>query len=124
MMVIFLSGLVFIILIRILRKDLLRYNKNDDNDQSQNSDSEFVDESGWKQIYGDVFRPPKNLELFCCLIGKIILFYENLNLKKGILKKKFKKGILKKKFKKNVKKKIKIKRYRMAINIINIFYNN
>jgi transmembrane 9 superfamily protein 3 len=45
MMVIFLSGLVFMILIRTLRKDLLRYNTKDD-DELNPDDSEFLDESG------------------------------------------------------------------------------
>ena len=28
-----------------------------------------VDESGWKQIHGDVFRAPANLEVFAALVG-------------------------------------------------------
>jgi hypothetical protein len=28
-----------------------------------------LDESGWKQVHGDVFRPPTQLSLFSALIG-------------------------------------------------------
>lgn len=28
-----------------------------------------LDESGWKQVHGDVFRPPPHLSLFCALVG-------------------------------------------------------
>ena len=28
-----------------------------------------LDESGWKQVHGDVFRPPQHLSLFCALVG-------------------------------------------------------
>jgi transmembrane 9 superfamily protein 3 len=28
-----------------------------------------LDESGWKQVHGDVFRPPPQLALFCALMG-------------------------------------------------------
>jgi len=28
-----------------------------------------LDESGWKQVHGDVFRPPPQLTLFCALVG-------------------------------------------------------
>jgi transmembrane 9 superfamily protein 3 len=30
---------------------------------------QVVDESGWKQVHGDVFRPPSNLILFAALLG-------------------------------------------------------
>eukprot|EP01100_Stratorugosa_tubuloviscum_P003354 TRINITY_DN180_c3_g1_i1.p1 TRINITY_DN180_c3_g1~~TRINITY_DN180_c3_g1_i1.p1 ORF type:complete len:582 (+),score=176.99 TRINITY_DN180_c3_g1_i1:78-1823(+) len=65
MMVIFLTGLVAIILIRTLRKDFQKYAPDlDDFD-----DGTVGDDSGWKQIHGDVFRPPKQLVLFSALIG-------------------------------------------------------
>ena len=66
MMVIFLTGIVSLILMRTLRKDYAKYAREsgdlDDLDQE-------LDESGWKQVHGDVFRPPAQLALFCALIG-------------------------------------------------------
>jgi transmembrane 9 superfamily protein 3 len=51
---------------RTLRKDYAKYAREsgdlDDLDQE-------LDESGWKQVHGDVFRPPAQLALFCALIG-------------------------------------------------------
>jgi transmembrane 9 superfamily protein 3 len=66
MMVLFLAGLVFMILVRTLRSDLADYK---DQEQGYDSDSDITDESGWKQVHGDVFRPPKLLTLFSALIG-------------------------------------------------------
>ncbi|KAI3384256.1 hypothetical protein SNEBB_002282 [Seison nebaliae] len=62
MMVIFLVGLVFMILIRTIRKDFIR--SDEENDYSP-----LNDEYGWKLIHGDVFRPPSNLIFFCSLIA-------------------------------------------------------
>jgi len=65
-MVIFLTGIVSLILMRTLRKDYAKYAREsgdlDDLDQE-------LDESGWKQVHGDVFRPPPQLSLFCALVG-------------------------------------------------------
>lgn len=65
MMVIFLTGLVSMILVRTLRKDYARYAKDDDDVE----DRDVGEESGWKQVHGDVFRPPSNLILFSSLVG-------------------------------------------------------
>lgn len=66
MMVIFLVGLVSMILMRTLRKDYARYSKDDD---LEDMERDLGDEYGWKQVHGDVFRPPPQSLLFCCLIG-------------------------------------------------------
>eukprot|EP01113_Clastostelium_recurvatum_P019899 TRINITY_DN2359_c0_g1_i3.p1 TRINITY_DN2359_c0_g1~~TRINITY_DN2359_c0_g1_i3.p1 ORF type:complete len:615 (-),score=146.56 TRINITY_DN2359_c0_g1_i3:60-1820(-) len=66
MMVIFLVGLVSMILMRTLRKDYARYSKDDDDLED---DRDLGDESGWKQVHGDVFRAPSHLLLFSSLIG-------------------------------------------------------
>jgi len=50
MVVIFLSIAVAFILIKVLRRDIAIYNSMDSVDDE--------DESGWKLIHGDVFRPP------------------------------------------------------------------
>lgn len=63
MMVIFLCGLVFLILIRTLRKDFAKFRDEED------ADPDLADDSGWKQLHGDVFREPPNLMLFSALYG-------------------------------------------------------
>mmetsp|Transcript_6523 Transcript_6523/g.8268 ORF Transcript_6523/g.8268 Transcript_6523/m.8268 type:complete len:780 (+) Transcript_6523:228-2567(+) len=49
-----LCGTVAIIMIRALKKDITRYNEFDIDDYNTP-----VEESGWKLVHGDVFRPPK-----------------------------------------------------------------
>ncbi|CAF0945674.1 unnamed protein product [Adineta ricciae] len=65
MMVLFLVGIVTMILLRTLRKDYARYEKDYDLDTK----SELGDDYGWKQVSGDVFRSPPHPILFCSLIG-------------------------------------------------------
>lgn len=68
LVVLFLSLLVVSILVRNLRRDIAGYNA-----MAQLSDEERdeeVDESGWKLIHADVFRPPQSYPmLYCVLIG-------------------------------------------------------
>ncbi|XP_050699940.1 transmembrane 9 superfamily member 3-like isoform X3 [Eriocheir sinensis] len=66
MMVIFLVGLVSMILMRTLRKDYARYSKDEEMDDMER---DLGDEYGWKQVHGDVFRPPAHPLLFSALIG-------------------------------------------------------
>lgn len=67
MMVIFLVCLVSLILMRALKKDYARFGKIDDEDGDR--DEDVGDESGWKQIKGDVFRSPPRLLIFSALVG-------------------------------------------------------
>jgi transmembrane 9 superfamily member 3 len=67
MMVIFLCGLVAVILLRTLRNDFARYAKEDELDIEGMHG--MKDDSGWKNVYGDVFRAPDNLVLFSAMIG-------------------------------------------------------
>ena len=67
MMVIFLTGLVAMILLRTLRNDYAKYTRNDDDIESLEHD--ISEESGWKLVHGDVFRPPPNLALLAALLG-------------------------------------------------------
>lgn len=67
MMVIFLCGLVALILLRTLRNDFARYAKDEDLDVE--GMQVIGEDTGWKQIHGDVFRAPENLELFSAIIG-------------------------------------------------------
>ena len=66
-MVIFLTGLVSMILLRTLRADYARYTRDDDDLEALERD--MSEESGWKLVHGDVFRPPKYLEVLAALIG-------------------------------------------------------
>jgi transmembrane 9 superfamily protein 3 len=61
-MVFFLVGLVSMILMRTLKKDYARGEDEEDG-------LDVGDESGWKQIHGDVFRAPPYLHIFSALIG-------------------------------------------------------
>ena len=67
MMVVFLTGLVAMIMMRALRKDYMRYNK--DEDDLELLEREIHDESGWKLVHGDVFRPVEALIALSSLIG-------------------------------------------------------
>uniref|UniRef100_A0A4W5QM09 Transmembrane 9 superfamily member n=1 Tax=Hucho hucho TaxID=62062 RepID=A0A4W5QM09_9TELE len=56
--VLFLSGMVAMIMLRTLHKDIARYNQVDQ------------EESGWKQVHGDVFRPPRKGMLLSVFLGQ------------------------------------------------------
>uniref|UniRef100_A0A4W4EYN9 Transmembrane 9 superfamily member n=1 Tax=Electrophorus electricus TaxID=8005 RepID=A0A4W4EYN9_ELEEL len=60
--VLFLSGMVAMIMLRTLHKDIARYNQVDQEDAQE--------ESGWKQVHGDVFRPPPNGMLLAVFLGQ------------------------------------------------------
>ncbi|KAK4373004.1 hypothetical protein RND71_008388 [Anisodus tanguticus] len=61
MIVLFLSGIVAMIIMRTIYKDIAKYN--------QLERDEAHEESGWKLIHGDVFRPPENSCLLCVHVG-------------------------------------------------------
>ncbi|TPX31399.1 hypothetical protein SmJEL517_g05247 [Synchytrium microbalum] len=65
-MVIFLTGMVAVILLRSLRRDYARYDKED---IGMDLDRDIGDDYGWKQVHGDVFRPPPNLAAFSAFVG-------------------------------------------------------
>lgn len=60
-MVLFLSGMVAHILTRTLRRDIDFYNNQ--------ADLDTAEETGWKQVRGDVFRPPSYSGLFSIVTG-------------------------------------------------------
>lgn len=60
--VLFLTGMVAMILLRTLHKDIARYNQIDLEDDAQ-------EEFGWKLVHGDVFRPPQHSMLLSVLLG-------------------------------------------------------
>ena len=43
-------------------RDIAKYNTDDDLEES-------IEETGWKLVHGDVFRPPNNNRFFASIIG-------------------------------------------------------
>ncbi|KAI9847560.1 MAG: hypothetical protein M1837_002134 [Sclerophora amabilis] len=73
-MVILLTGTVVIILARALRKDIARYNRLDqvnldDLSGAPTLDDGVQEDSGWKLVHGDVFRPPRHPMLLSIFLG-------------------------------------------------------
>jgi len=60
--VLFLSGMVAMILLRTLHKDIARYNQMECGEDAQ-------EEFGWKLVHGDVFRPPRKGMLLAVMLG-------------------------------------------------------
>lgn len=71
--VFFLSGILTMIMVRTLRRDIARYNSGD-SDSLAGLD-EAIEETGWKLVHGDVFRPPTNSRLFAAVIGSGIQIF-------------------------------------------------
>lgn len=61
--VLFLTAMVAMIIIRVLHKDFIRYNRMTDDPEAQQ------EETGWKLVHADVFRPPRHGNLYAMLIG-------------------------------------------------------
>ncbi|KAI3443636.1 hypothetical protein Pfo_000301 [Paulownia fortunei] len=61
MIVLFLSGMVAMIMMRTLYRDIANYNQLDQD--------EVQEETGWKLVHADVFRPPINYSLLCVYVG-------------------------------------------------------
>ncbi|MED6107347.1 Transmembrane 9 superfamily member 10 [Stylosanthes scabra] len=60
--VLFLSVMVAMIMLRTVYRDISKYNQL----QTQ---EELQEETGWKLVHGDVFRPPSNSDLLCVYVG-------------------------------------------------------
>ncbi|XP_043283958.1 transmembrane 9 superfamily member 4 [Venturia canescens] len=71
--VFFLSGILTMIMVRTLRRDIARYNAGDTD--SLTGLDESIEETGWKLVHGDVFRPPTNSRLFAAVIGNGIQIF-------------------------------------------------
>jgi transmembrane 9 superfamily protein 2/4 len=60
------QGLVAMILVRALHRDLSRYNRVATDEEK----AEDKEETGWKLVHGDVFRPPTKAPLlFAAFVG-------------------------------------------------------
>lgn len=63
MIVLFLTGMIAMIMLRTLHRDIARYNEVQTTEEAQ-------EESGWKLVHGDVFRPPQlSPMLFSVMVG-------------------------------------------------------
>eukprot|EP00916_Digyalum_oweni_P019785 GHVL01033027.1.p1 GENE.GHVL01033027.1~~GHVL01033027.1.p1 ORF type:complete len:371 (+),score=26.56 GHVL01033027.1:731-1843(+) len=62
MIVFFLSGMVAMILLRTLHRDIERYNEFASADEAQ-------EERGWKLVHGDVFRKPQHSQFLAVFTG-------------------------------------------------------
>jgi len=64
--VLFLTGMVGMILVRAIYKDVTRYNRVATDEEK----AEDKEETGWKLVHADVFRPPTNHPLlFAVIVG-------------------------------------------------------
>eukprot|EP00250_Pteridium_aquilinum_P014741 c22170_g2_i1 orf=115-1797(+) len=68
MIVLFLSGMVAMIMMRTLYRDISKYNDLETQDEAQ-------EETGWKLVHGDVFRPPTHAGLLCVYVGSGVQFF-------------------------------------------------
>jgi len=62
MIVLFLSGMVAMIMLRTLHRDISKYNQLETVEEAQ-------EETGWKLVHGDVFRPPAAPGMLSVLCG-------------------------------------------------------
>lgn len=67
MIVLFLSGMVAMIMMRTLYQDIARYNQLETQEEAQ-------EETGWKLVHADVFRPPTHSGLLCVYVGTGVQF--------------------------------------------------
>ncbi|KAL8521825.1 hypothetical protein ACS0TY_012115 [Phlomoides rotata] len=67
MIVLFLSGMVAMIMLRTLYRDISKYNELETQEEAQ-------EETGWKLVHADVFRPPNNSDLLCVYVGTGVQF--------------------------------------------------
>ena len=66
LIVLFLAFMVAMILVRTLHRDINRYNKV----MTEEEKAEEKEETGWKLVHADVFRPPAEFPMiFCVFIG-------------------------------------------------------
>lgn len=65
MVITFLAGIVFVIFLRTVRRDLTKYEDLDKEAQAQMTE----ELSGWKLVVGDVFRAPPHAKLLSVMVG-------------------------------------------------------
>ena len=71
-MIVLILGIVIAhILIKTLKNDIVKYNE-------VNLDDDISDESGWKLVHGDIFRPPKQRLLLSVLVGSGVQIFHDI----------------------------------------------
>lgn len=65
-------GIVGLIMARILRKDFARYNQVLSDEDREEANKDLREETGWKLVYGDVFRPPPNATLLSVVSALVL----------------------------------------------------
>ncbi|XP_074582929.1 transmembrane 9 superfamily member 7-like isoform X2 [Curcuma longa] len=68
MIVLFLSGMVAMIMMRTLYRDIANYNQLETQEEVQ-------EETGWKLVHGDAFRSPTQSDLLCVYVGTGVQFF-------------------------------------------------
>ena len=63
------EGLIAMIMIRTLRRDIANYNR------VLAEPEDVLEETGWKLVHGDVFRPPQHPRLLVALLGSGIQLF-------------------------------------------------
>ncbi|GAU95260.1 hypothetical protein RvY_06906 [Ramazzottius varieornatus] len=61
--VLFLAGILSMIIVRTLRRDIAQYNRD------ELEGDEAIEETGWKLVHGDVFRAPPYSKFFCAFVA-------------------------------------------------------
>ncbi|CAG0918211.1 unnamed protein product [Notodromas monacha] len=64
-----LTGIVAVVLMNTVRKDIQRYNTQQGKEEKLGDDIISIDEGGWKLIHGDVFRIPPGSKWLCAAVG-------------------------------------------------------
>ncbi|CAL2029197.1 hypothetical protein CAEBREN_15269 [Caenorhabditis brenneri] len=57
-----LSGFLSVTIVRTVRRDIAQYNRDDEEDDT-------LEETGWKLVHGDVFRPPPHQMILVNMVG-------------------------------------------------------
>ncbi|KAJ0561261.1 putative nonaspanin (TM9SF) [Helianthus annuus] len=68
MVITFLAGIVLVIFLRMVRRDLTHYEELDKEAQAQMNE----ELSGWKLVVADVFRAPSNPGLLSVMVGNVV----------------------------------------------------
>ena len=61
-------GIFYIDIVFQIHRDIAKYNTEDDLEES-------IEETGWKLVHGDIFRPPNHSRIFAAVIGSGIQLF-------------------------------------------------
>lgn len=69
LIVMLLTGLIGLVMVRTLHKDITRYNSIIMDEETSALDDDTNEESGWKLVHADVFRKPRHSKLLSVFVG-------------------------------------------------------